>query len=122
MPTAVFPSLIADAPCNPAPLLRFDLPFAHDFRPFHTLSRARNHSVPRICFRTLSLPDMSIIATESPAAWTAADLQEDQRWIFVLDERARRDLTEALRKARDPDKTLFDYRRADFDLGSAAPV
>jgi hypothetical protein len=65
---------------------------------------------------------MSIIATQSPAAWTAADLQEDQRWIFVLDERARRDLTEALRKARDPDKTLFDYRRADFDLGSAAPV
>ena len=65
---------------------------------------------------------MSMVATASRAAWTAADLQEDQGWIFVLDERARRDLTEALRKARDPDKTLFDYRRADFDLGSAAPV
>jgi hypothetical protein len=65
---------------------------------------------------------MSMIATQSPAAWTAADLKEDQSWIFVLDDRARRDLTQAVRKARDPDKTLFDYRRADFDLASAVPV
>ena len=59
-------------------------------------------------------------ATISPAAWTAADLAADRRWIFTLDDRARRDLLGAVRAARDPDKTLLDYRREDFDLGSAA--
>ncbi|MBC7779465.1 MAG: TauD/TfdA family dioxygenase, partial [Proteobacteria bacterium] len=29
-------------------------------------------------------------------------------------------LRDAVRKARDPDKTLLDYRREDFDLGAAA--
>jgi len=58
----------------------------------------------------------------SPAAWSAAELEADRRWLFALDERARRDLTAALARARDPAKTLFDYRRDDFDLGSAGPV
>ena len=61
-------------------------------------------------------------AFESPAAWSAADLNSDERWIFQLDDNARRDMLAALKKARDPDKTLFDYRRDDFDLGSAWPV
>jgi hypothetical protein len=59
----------------------------------------------------------------TPAAWTAAQLEADrERWTFSLDERARRDLSTALRRALDPAKTLFDYRREDFDLGSARPV
>jgi hypothetical protein len=56
------------------------------------------------------------------AAWTVDDLQADPSWIFELDDRARRDLTGAVRKAADPVKTLLDYRRDDFDLGSAWPV
>jgi hypothetical protein len=63
---------------------------------------------------------VSVDATRSPAAWTAADLDADRRWTFALDDRARRDLVEAVRKARDPAKTLLDYRREDFDLGAAA--
>ncbi len=57
-------------------------------------------------------------AFDSPACWRAAELEGDQRWIFMLDDRARRDLLAALRKARDPGKTLFDYRRGDFDFGA----
>lgn len=59
---------------------------------------------------------------ESPANWNAAELDADRRWVFALDDRARRDLVSALEKARDPGKTLFDYRRENFDLGSAWPV
>lgn len=59
---------------------------------------------------------------DTPAAWNAAELDADQRWIFTLDERARCDLVAALTKAIDPDKSHFDYRREDFDLGSAHPV
>ena len=62
---------------------------------------------------------MTITAIDSPAAWTAAELNSDNRWMFYLDERARADMLNALRKARQPDKALFDYRRADFDFGSA---
>jgi alpha-ketoglutarate-dependent taurine dioxygenase len=56
------------------------------------------------------------------AAWTVDDLQADAGWIFELDDRARRDLVVAVRSAADPSKTLLDYRRDDFDLGSALPV
>ncbi|WP_428491993.1 TauD/TfdA family dioxygenase [Rhodopila sp.] len=56
------------------------------------------------------------------AAWTVDDLQADPCWVFELDDHARRDLTEAVRKAAEPAKTLLDYRRDDFDLGSAWPV
>jgi alpha-ketoglutarate-dependent taurine dioxygenase len=58
----------------------------------------------------------------SRAAWTVDDLQADAGWIFELDDPARRDLVAAIRKAADPAKTLLDYRRDDFDLGSAWPV
>ncbi len=58
-----------------------------------------------------------------PAAWHAAQLEADKKhWLFALDDRARRDLAATLKKARDPDKALFDYRREDFDLGSGWPV
>lgn len=54
--------------------------------------------------------------------WRAADLHAETSWIFTLDYRAGRGLLDAVRKARDPDKSLFDYQRADFDLGRAEPV
>ena len=59
----------------------------------------------------------------SPATWNAAELEAARkRWTFALDESARRHLESALKKAFDPAKTLFDYRREDFDLGPALPV
>ena len=58
----------------------------------------------------------------SRASWSADDLRTDSSWIHTLDDRARRELVAALRKAFDPAKSLFDYRRADFDFGSAWPV
>ena len=61
-------------------------------------------------------------AFDTPAAWDAAALNADARWMFELDDAARRDMVAAVRKAHDPDKTLFDYGRDDFDLGSAWPV
>lgn len=56
------------------------------------------------------------------AAWTVESLSADPSWIMQLDKAARRDLTHAVRKAADPDRSLFDYRRDDFDLGAAGPV
>jgi hypothetical protein len=53
------------------------------------------------------------------AAWTVDGLKADRGWIFELNDRARRDLLAAVRLAADPEKPLFAYRRADFDLGSA---
>ena len=58
----------------------------------------------------------------SRAGWTVGELKADPGWVFPLDDRARADLTQAVRRARDPGKTLLDYRREDFDLGSAAPA
>ena len=65
---------------------------------------------------------MATIDTGSRTAWTVDALTADPGWIFPLDDRARRDLGETVRSARDPDKALLDYRREDFDLGSAAPA
>jgi hypothetical protein len=62
-------------------------------------------------------------ASQTSAYWNAAELESDKvHWTFALDERAGRDLAATLAQARDPDKTLFDYRREDFDLGAAEPV
>lgn len=66
---------------------------------------------------------MRPINADTPAAWTVASLTADPRWIVALDDGAQSDLTGAIRAARDPAKTLFDYRRDDFDLGRAwAPI
>ena len=66
---------------------------------------------------------MQIIGEGSPAAWTVPGLQADQSWIITLDDRARRDMIGAVRKAHVPDRPQFDYRRDDFDFGSAqAPL
>ena len=62
------------------------------------------------------------MGTGGRAAWTAAELRADTDWVTVLDERAARGLIEAVRRARDPAKSLLDYRRSDFDLGAAGAV
>ena len=63
------------------------------------------------------------VAVYGPAAWKAAELEADRRhWLFTLNDAARCDLVAALTHAIDSDKSLFDYRREDFDLGSAGPV
>jgi len=53
------------------------------------------------------------------AAWRTDDLVRDQSWVFQLDDKAQRDLLGALEKTRDGDRSLIDYRRDEFDLGSA---
>lgn len=59
----------------------------------------------------------------SACSWNAAELEAARaRWTFALDDRARRDLLAALRKACDPGKTLLDYSQDDFELGTAGPV
>jgi len=60
--------------------------------------------------------------TDTAAAWCVADLERDSRWAFELDERARAALLAAVRKAYAPERSLLDYRRDEFDLGSAWPV
>jgi hypothetical protein len=65
---------------------------------------------------------MTTTVFDSPAAWTAEDLRADQTWIFTLDVHAKRDLAEAVRRAKVPGQPLFDYRRRDFELGSAWPT
>src|SRR5688572_9477535 len=65
---------------------------------------------------------MITTTTDSHAAWRADQLEADKRWILELDEKARRDLVAGVDKALEPEKSLFDYRRQDFNLGSAWPV
>ena len=62
---------------------------------------------------------MQPINADTPSAWTVDSLNANPSWIYELDDRARRDLTQAVQAVRDPDKTLFDYQRGDFDLGAA---
>jgi hypothetical protein len=58
-----------------------------------------------------------------PASWTAGELESGRaQWTFTLNDTERRDLLAALVKAREPGKSLLDYQRGDFDLGSAWPV
>ncbi|MPZ44579.1 MAG: hypothetical protein GEV05_14490 [Betaproteobacteria bacterium] len=60
-----------------------------------------------------------MVDTDTAAAWRVSDLEKDTRWEFELDERARGDLLGALRKSAAPERNLLDYRRDEFDLGSA---
>lgn len=62
---------------------------------------------------------MAITDFETRAAWRAADLEADRRWEFTVDDKARRHMTEAIKKAFDPARPLFEYTREDFDLGPA---
>ena len=65
---------------------------------------------------------MNFAETQAATTWLADDLNADQSWIFHIDDKARAHLSKMVKKVFDPDKTLFDYQRADFDLGPAAPV
>ena len=60
--------------------------------------------------------------TDHAAVWRAVDLEQNARWAFELDDRARHDLVSAVRKAYAPERRLLDYRREEFDLGSAWPA
>ncbi|MEN3354288.1 MAG: hypothetical protein V7640_2446 [Betaproteobacteria bacterium] len=57
--------------------------------------------------------------TDIAAAWRVVDLEREKNWTFDLDDKARRDLVVALDRSQDRSKTLLDYRKDDFDLGSA---
>ena len=59
---------------------------------------------------------------QAPACWSVDELNSDRRWMFELGVEARRDLLAAFGKQIEPDRTLLDYRRDEFDLGSAWPV
>ncbi|HYC47434.1 MAG TPA: TauD/TfdA family dioxygenase [Burkholderiales bacterium] len=65
---------------------------------------------------------MTFEATQGAAAWRSADLQTDQRWIFSIDDKGRRHLEQSVRRAFDPARDLFDYRRSDFDFEPVLPV
>lgn len=56
------------------------------------------------------------------AAWRAADLERDRSWIHAIDEAGRRAMAQAVLRARESGKSLFDYRREDFDFGAAWPL
>ena len=49
---------------------------------------------------------------DSPAAWTADDLETNpSRWIFPLDDAGRAAVARAVKTACVPDKPLFAYTR-----------
>lgn len=56
------------------------------------------------------------------AAWTVDDLRRDTGWVVELGDADRAGLVATVTKQYDPDRSLFDYRRDDFDLGSAWPA
>ena len=59
---------------------------------------------------------MVLTSLKHPSNWQVADLNNDQRWIFRVDEQARQEMVAAVLKAEDPNKSLLDYRRADFSF------
>jgi hypothetical protein len=65
---------------------------------------------------------MSAMHEGEKVAWRREDLERDPDWTFTLDDRARRDLLHAVQAVTDSDRPLFEWRREDFDLGSAMPV
>ncbi|MCX7221734.1 MAG: hypothetical protein NTW89_02195, partial [Burkholderiales bacterium] len=55
-----------------------------------------------------------MLSLQHPSNWRTADLQNDQSWIFRVDEQARQEMIKAVVAIADPAKSLFDYRPADF--------
>jgi hypothetical protein len=65
----------------------------------------------------------SVGAGRDAAAWRAADLARDRRWIFTLDDGDRTDLRRGLAAGRIEGKPLLDYRQGDFAFGrSLTPI
>lgn len=63
---------------------------------------------------------MSITDFQSPAEWRVSELTDDQSWRFTIDDASRTHLATVVKAAYDPDRSLFDYSRQDFDFGTAA--
>lgn len=55
-----------------------------------------------------------MLSLQHPSNWRTADLQNDQRWIFRVDDETRQEMVRTVTALADPNKTLFDYRPADF--------
>ena len=53
------------------------------------------------------------------AAWKIQDLEADLSWVFNLSDQQRTSILSVVKKAYDPDKPIFDYRREEFDFGSS---
>jgi alpha-ketoglutarate-dependent taurine dioxygenase len=64
-------------------------------------------------------PDAASHAGRDAAAWRAADLDRDRRWIYALDDADRNDLHRGLAAGRIEGKPLLDYRQGDFAFGRA---
>ncbi|MBO6946666.1 MAG: TauD/TfdA family dioxygenase [Rhodospirillales bacterium] len=62
---------------------------------------------------------MTINDFDTRAAWRVDDLQNDRGWEFNVDDKAREQMAQAIKKAFDPERPLFDYTMEDFDLGPA---
>jgi len=60
---------------------------------------------------------MAETQASQPAAWTVAELERDASWHFQVDQKAAAQLAATVQKAYDPERPLFDYTCADFDLG-----
>lgn len=66
---------------------------------------------------------MSLPTFDIPAAWTVDEIdQARDHWVFAIDERAAEHLADAVKAAYDPDRSLFEYRRDEFDMGEAMDV
>lgn len=56
------------------------------------------------------------------ATWLSDEMASDRSWIVALSDAQSDELARSVQTALDQGKALFDYRREDFDLGSARPV
>jgi len=63
-----------------------------------------------------------MISVEQSSNWQAETLKNDPTWIFLIDERGKRELVERITQAYDPAKNLFDYSLKELDLGSVWDV
>ncbi len=59
---------------------------------------------------------------DSPAAWHVPEMTKDPSWRFQLDPDAQSHMARNIVSAFDPERELFDYRQADFDLGPGMDV
>lgn len=56
---------------------------------------------------------------ENSIAWFSRDFQKEQSWIFNINKKASDKLAENIKKVFDPECSLFDYVKEDFDLGES---
>jgi hypothetical protein len=53
---------------------------------------------------------------KGPAAWTRADLEADQSWVYSLDDADRADIDAALQRVKRNDRLWGEFSRDDFHL------